>query len=330
VKAWPGSLSTRCFSMAISASASACVMLPTKATYQNSARQVIILMRLDLDRLPHRNPDDTEVPCPHLHQYREGYMSLADDIEKLLDDYRAWLKDRTALRELDGSWVEITTPYLDRHNDALQIYARRENGGYLLSDDSYTIHDLEASGCDLQTEKRQDLLKTTLSGFGVKLNQDALEIPATAESFPLRKHNLVQAMLAVNDLFYLARPIIGSLFYEDVLAWLDANDIRYTPRVKFTGTSGFDHLFDSAIPKSRKQPERILRAINRPDRHSAENFMHAWGDTRAVRPNDSRAYAVLNDMEQPISGGVIEAFRRYDIQPVPWSQRIDVVRELAA
>src|SRR5271170_1200079 len=45
----------------------------TKATYQNRARQAIILMRLDLDGPPHRNPDGVEVPCPHLHLYREGY-----------------------------------------------------------------------------------------------------------------------------------------------------------------------------------------------------------------------------------------------------------------
>jgi hypothetical protein len=45
----------------------------TKATYQNRARQAIILMRLDLDGPTHRNPDDQEIPCPHLHVYREGY-----------------------------------------------------------------------------------------------------------------------------------------------------------------------------------------------------------------------------------------------------------------
>src|SRR6187397_2133022 len=98
-------------------------------------------------------------------------MSVAE-IESLLNNYRAWLKDKTKLREVDGSWVEITTPYLDRHNDALQIYARLENGGYVLTDDHYTIHDLEASGCILNTEKRQDLLKMTINGFGVKLNND--------------------------------------------------------------------------------------------------------------------------------------------------------------
>jgi hypothetical protein len=45
----------------------------TRATYQNRARQAIILMRLDLDGPPHRNPDGEEIPCPHLHKYREGY-----------------------------------------------------------------------------------------------------------------------------------------------------------------------------------------------------------------------------------------------------------------
>ena len=125
----------------------------------------------------------------------------------------------------------------------MQIYARQENGGYVLTDDSYTIHDLGSSGCNLNTEKRRDLLKMTLNGFGVKLNSEALEVHATAGNFPLHKHNLLQAMLAVNDLFYLAKPVVESLFYEDVVTWLDANDIRYTPKVKFTGTSGYDHLF---------------------------------------------------------------------------------------
>jgi hypothetical protein len=257
-------------------------------------------------------------------------MSVTTEIEKLLNDYRAWLQDKTTLRELRDEWVEITTPYLDRHNDALQIYARRHNGGYLLTDDSYTIHDLEASGCNLNTEKRRDLLKMTLNGFGVRLNSEALEIHASPENFPLRKHSLIQAILAVNDLFYLAKPVVESLFFEDVIAWLDANEIRYTPKVKFTGISGFDHLFDFVIPKSRKQPERILQAINRPTRDSAQTFIYAWGDTREERPQESKAYAILNDVEQSISAGVMDAFRNYSINPVPWTNRAEVVTELAA
>lgn len=45
----------------------------TKVKIQNRARQVVVLVRLDLAGPPHRNPDDEEIPCPHLHLFREGF-----------------------------------------------------------------------------------------------------------------------------------------------------------------------------------------------------------------------------------------------------------------
>jgi len=44
-----------------------------KFKMQNRARQVVVLARLDLAGSPHRNPDNAEIPCPHLHIYKEGY-----------------------------------------------------------------------------------------------------------------------------------------------------------------------------------------------------------------------------------------------------------------
>ena len=44
-----------------------------KTKYQNRARQVVVLVRVDLGGPSHRNPDDSEVATPHLHIYREGY-----------------------------------------------------------------------------------------------------------------------------------------------------------------------------------------------------------------------------------------------------------------
>ncbi|MEZ4601356.1 MAG: hypothetical protein R2940_16330 [Syntrophotaleaceae bacterium] len=44
-----------------------------KSTLQSRARKAVILARVDVCGPPHRNPDGEEVPCPHLHLYREGY-----------------------------------------------------------------------------------------------------------------------------------------------------------------------------------------------------------------------------------------------------------------
>ncbi|MEW6235325.1 MAG: DUF1829 domain-containing protein [Candidatus Omnitrophota bacterium] len=254
---------------------------------------------------------------------------MLNEIGELLERYNAWLKDKTVLRQTED-WVEITTPYLDRHNDYMQIYAKKENGGFLLTDDGEVIDDLKLCGCKLDTAKRQSLLKTTLNGFGIQIDGDKLVARASKENFALKKHSLIQAMLAINDLFYLAQPIVESVFCEDVAAWLDLQEIRYTPKVKFSGKIGFDHLFDFVIPKSKQQPERILKTINKPTREEAQSIAFAWIDTKEVRPPDSRAYAFLNDSERCIPSSLLEALHNYDIKSVVWSQREKVREELAA
>ena len=253
---------------------------------------------------------------------------MIEEVKSLVDQYLNWLKDKTQLRQING-WVEITTPFLDRHNDYIQIYAKRENDGYLLTDDGYTITDLEQSGCKLDSKKRQNLLKMTLNGFGVRIRNGELQVHATRENFALRKHNLVQAILAVNDMFYLAVPVVQNLFYEDVVSWLEQLEIRYIPKVKFTGKSGYDHLFDFVIPKSNKQPERILKAINDPNRTTAQVFAFAWIDTKEVRPPNARAYALLNDSQKKVPSAVIDALQRYEVNPILWTKREEVIEELA-
>jgi hypothetical protein len=255
---------------------------------------------------------------------------VIDEIRTLLDQYSVWLRDKSVLREVNEQYVEITTPYLDRHNDYTQIYVRRENGGFLLTDGSETIEDLRSSGCDLETKKRKDLLSATLNGFGVQRDGDALVVKATPQNFSLRKHNLVQAMLAVNDLFYLAVPVVASLFLEDVTAWLELHEIRYTPNVKFAGKSGYDHTFDFVVPASRRARERLIRTVNRPSRDIAEALAFSWVDTKEVRPMNSQFYAFLNDEERSPSSSILDALRNYDIIPVAWSNRDQVRSDLAA
>jgi hypothetical protein len=254
---------------------------------------------------------------------------MIEEIGRLLENYAAWLKDKTSLRQLND-WVEITTPYLDRHNDYLQIYVHRENAGFMLSDDGYILEDLVSSGCALESPKRRKLLETTLNGFGVRQNDSALEVRATADNFARRKHDLIQAMLAVNDMFYLASPVVASLFFEDITAWLDLHEIRYTQKVKFTGKTGFDHLFDFVIPKSKAQPERVLQAVNNPNKDAAMKLVFAWEDTKGVRPEMARSYAVLNDSDRHVATEIVDALGNYGVIPVLWSNREQARSELSA
>lgn len=257
---------------------------------------------------------------------------LLSELQRRVDDYFAWVRDRTVLKQVEGGrdYVEITTPHLDRHNDCIQFYVRRDGGGYLLTDDGSTITDLEMSGCKLDSPKRQELLRLTLNGFGVERDDQALIVHAMPQTFARKKHDLVQAMLAVNDMFALAGPTVTSLFIEDVAAWLELNEVRSVPRVKFAGRTGYDHTFDFIIPGFRDAPERVVQTINHPSKNSAEAMILKWIDTRDAREKNSAAYALLNDQEQSVPGGVTEALQNYDINPVPWSGRERIVKKLVA
>jgi len=251
------------------------------------------------------------------------------DIQQLVDSYHNWLKDKTSLRQIKD-WIEITTPYLDRHNDYIQIYAKKNGEGFTLTDDGYTISDLEQNGYNLNTSNRLDILKMMTNGFGVKNDGKVLQVQATSENFSLCKHNLVQAILAVNDMFYLVTPGTPNVFYNEVVTWLESAQVRYTPQVRFMGHTGYVHMFHFVIPKSVRRPERILHAISKPNRDTVAPVVFSWVDTRATRSPDSRAYVMLNDLGQTVPQGATGALRGYEMRPILWSRREDAREDLAA
>ncbi|WP_373088154.1 DUF1829 domain-containing protein [Sneathiella sp.] len=251
------------------------------------------------------------------------------DVENLIDNYYSWLKDKTVWKKID-KWAEITTPYIDHNNDYIQIYLKQTPDGYFLTDDGDTISNLREEGCKLETPKRKAILKSTLNGYGVNEENDKLQVKANERNFALKKHSLIQAILAVNDMFFLAESHITSLFFEDVRKWLDISEIRYSEQVSFIGHSGYARKFDFLISKSTSAYERMIKTINNPNRHSADSIIVDWVDTRDIRPEKSKAYALINDQSRNVSSSIIEALDSYDIKPVLWSERENVQVELAA
>jgi hypothetical protein len=250
------------------------------------------------------------------------------ECEQLVEAYLGWLRQGLSIEEVNGA-CELTTPFLDRHNDHFQVYAERENGKIVLSDDGYVLADLQASGLELTTPKRKLVLQATLNGLGVKSDGRRLYVEASQRNLGQRLHGLVQAMIGVNDMFMMAQPRVASFFWEDVRGFLDANEIRYSPRVKIAGRSGFDHAIDFLVPKSKGRPERLVEAINAPNKNTIGTYLFALSDTRDARGDDAEAYAFLNDVDREVGGDVLEALEAYDVVPALWSTRERYVEALA-
>lgn len=252
-------------------------------------------------------------------------------INNLVDKYIDFIKENISIDKIDDMSYEIETPFLDRRNDCITIYAlfdKSNKNNITLTDNGYTLADLELSGLEFNSQKRKQELQTVLNGFGIQIDKNKnLLINATPETFAYKKHNLIQALLSVNDMFVLAQNKVMNLFFDDVGYYFDENDIRYTPNIILEGKSHFNHKFEYIIPKSKNAPERTIKLLNRPKAENLKATLFAFEDTGEKR--NGQGYIILND-EDGIKADLIEAVNEYDIKPILWSQKESYREELVA
>ncbi|MCM3196280.1 DUF1829 domain-containing protein [Priestia megaterium] len=257
--------------------------------------------------------------------------------ENLKKSYVDWLNTKITYKDLEAGTIEITTPFLDRHNDRLQIYAiPQQDDTIKLTDDGYILSDLFLSGFELRgSKKRQQMFNTIINGYGVSFDKeyDELFVVASFQDFPQKKHMLIQAMMTVNDMFMTVKATVSSLFAEDVGNFLHQNNIRYNENVFLAGKSGYTHNFNYLIPPFKDAPERVVHTMNSPNKSTLSNILFSWGDTREIRNQQnykSELYVFINDQDKNVDSSLENAFKIEGIHPVLWSKRKKVVGVLSA
>lgn len=255
----------------------------------------------------------------------------------IIDGYVGWWRSQVSIYP-EGDAVRIVCPMLDRHNDHMSIYLSDiDEGGYLLTDLGAVLGDLEMSGCDvLSSGARRMKLEEVLSSFGLR-QADGELYRKTGESGLFQSINmLMQGMASVDDLFFTAKENARNFFLDDVRAWLDSHEIRYSPGVVLQGRSGFATRFDFCIPKTgTKAPERLIKAIGAPSESNIKNALFGWEDIRESREG-SKGYLFMNmiggtSKEASVDPMLENACLAYGVRPVHWiGSADDVLAELAA
>jgi len=113
-----------------------------------------------------------------------------------------WIRNNNLIKKIDKKDVlEITTPFLDNHNDHIQLYVFNKGKQLIISDDGYTITDLKMCGFELNVTKNRKIIKNILDRFGVKLGiSEELYLETNMNEIIEKKHHLIQAVLSINEL----------------------------------------------------------------------------------------------------------------------------------
>ncbi len=120
-----------------------------------------------------------------------------------IDKQTDWIKNNSNLKFANNSKVlEITTPFLDRHNDYIQLYIISKKKEIIISDDGFTYADLIMSGIVINSLDTKQNLGNILQNYGVGVRKNnELFITTKYNNLIENEHKLIQSIVAINNLF---------------------------------------------------------------------------------------------------------------------------------
>lgn len=233
-------------------------------------------------------------------------------------DYLHHLKDDLKVIDL-GSYHEITLPFFDRIGDQLSVYVEENDGSYRISDDGYIYNNLLNFGFK-PSKKRNELIELICQQTGISFDDGELYVTARSSNLASQVHTLAMGMLRIDDMDLVKTTRVASLFSEDVKKTFDRHDLNYTEDFMFRGKSGFSQSFDFFFQKNNKRDKDIVcKVINNPNKSTMESAIFSWEDIVDKRGSNTVFVVVMND-EKRINTDIVNGFKQYSIQPLPFSE----------
>lgn len=250
-------------------------------------------------------------------------------IDKLLKSYFAFIQSDFETNEIEKNTYEITTPFLDRHNDHIMFYVTISEDYITLTDNGLTMQDLSLSGVDIKNKKTKQELDIALNGFGImKDNNNALFAKVSQTEYARMQNNLIQAILSVNDMISIPQNRQkNSFFFDEVSKFFDDINASYTTNIQIQGKSIFSHKIDFLMTKNKNHRERLIKILNVPKKENLKNYIFSFTDLGADRANSDKIL-ILNDTQTDIKD-FESATSNYGITPISWSKK-DINKDLFA
>ena len=131
---------------------------------------------------------------------------------------------------------------------------------------------------------------------------------------------MVQAMLAIDDLFVVTPEAVKDLFLDDIETYFKANEIYCSIDYTMIGKTGNMYKYDFHFQRTKNAKERFCKGINKLDKQRRDLTLFNWMDTTEQHTEVSELIVIYND-ENSVSDDVLLGFFSYGIKTMPFSKR---------
>src|ERR1035441_7963851 len=191
------------------------------------------------------------------------------NLETIRQEFKGRVCEQISLEQEGEDRFLVETPFRFEDGDHFSVILKRQNDGWILTDEASTLMHLSYWLDDkaLESGNRQEIVNSSLSGFSVQNRDGELIIPVVEDRFGDALFNFVQALTKVTDVSFLSREVVKSTFLEDFRAFMkshvpeerlefDWNDQRQDPTGNYPVDCRVNHmkrpLFVYALPGEEK------------------------------------------------------------------------------
>lgn len=247
-------------------------------------------------------------------------------MKEIITGYYDWLKSNLEIKEI-GDYFEEVTPFLDNRNDSISIYQKYlSNDCIQISDGGFIMDEFEILSIDVSKGKRKEVFDYLLSSYHIELKDGELITTTSVSNYYTYKHFFIQGILKLEDMYLLNRHTVKNTFQEDVLSFLDDNEITYSDDIKISGRSKLDHNIDILIPG--KKHEGLIKLANNLDTNTVKANIFTFEDIIGARKKQSKFFVLINDKNSKTKKKYTDAFNQYDIKTLNWSDKKDISYQL--
>jgi len=231
------------------------------------------------------------------------------DSNKIKDSYIEYIKENTHVNLLEGDSQEVITPFVNTYGDGISFTIKYDGKYYILTDDGFTLWDLQLNGIDLtKKNKRHHLLKSILNYNGLELMGD--------------------------DLSLLHPQTVQSHFLEDVKSYFnESSEYNVFPDLSIAGKSRLEHKFNFLAMSKGKY--KLVQVHNKITKDKLHFILSSWLDTtenRTIRygRNESLSIIISSDGYKELKDEYQEALNEYNINILNFEDKKKLKAQLGA
>ena len=234
--------------------------------------------------------------------------------QQLKEEYVNYVRENTHFNLLAGESYEVVTPYTNTYGDGISFTIKYEGSHYIVTDDGFTIWELQLNGFELSGNEIIKKAKRTTLGQTI--------------------HDMTQVLLNIYDLSALHPQNIQSHFLEDVKMYFDkSTEYNVFPDLSITGRSKLEHKFNYLMMSKGKY--KLVQVHNKINKEKMDFILASWLDTTE---NRAKTYSRQEDLYIIISPEGYKdlkeeykaAFKQYDINIINFENKRKLVSKLGA